>query len=252
MPALALFAVPQYFKRKYGAEIMNRHYHTVILGASFYGCGRAAIRPGALVLEPAILAGSDCVFGGDAGRVPIAAPNHPLALEFYEELLRRRALTASGLQIAALAPLISRWCLSHELEIVFSCDILEYGHGVIEFMTVAGPANVTVDTIIDARPQYRDGKFLTALLEVEKPLASGQWGEFELTCCEPASRMSLRFALESDCSWPEARRRFREAWRQRPPELSGATLLWSGSRFLSAEFGNPLLALEAGLNEVPR
>jgi hypothetical protein len=61
---------------------MIERYRLIILGASFYGCGLAAAHPGALLIEPAILVGSDFALSYFPGTVPrqrLSGKNSPHA-----------------------------------------------------------------------------------------------------------------------------------------------------------------------------
>ena len=89
---------------------------TLILGATFYGCGLAAAMPEALLVESSISIGSDYAFalmqGDEWSQVPATAG----ANEFRQELISRHALVNDRVLPAALAPVLADWCRKRNIQ----------------------------------------------------------------------------------------------------------------------------------------
>ena len=88
---------------------MNIDYTTptLILGATFYGCGLAAAMPEALLVESSISVGSDYAFAllqGEDWSEPLTTTG---AEEFRQELIARHALENNQVIPAALAPVLA-------------------------------------------------------------------------------------------------------------------------------------------------
>ena len=156
---------------------MIERYRLIILGASFYGCGLAAAHPGALLIEPAILVGSDFALSYFPGTVSDEAPLHPEAEAFREELAARGALHNERLHLAALSPLLSDWCLQRKLALLLNTEILEYDAHSVQIMNIHGKQTLEAEQIIDARPKYTNGrKYLGAVLSMAASGAEGRFG----------------------------------------------------------------------------
>ena len=101
---------------------MKKEYQTIILGATFQGCSLAAGKEDCLILEHSIHAGSDFIYSALPGIAPLREPCFPESRELQEDLISAKALTENGMQMAALAPYFSKWCLKEKLNILFSAD----------------------------------------------------------------------------------------------------------------------------------
>ena len=233
---------------------MIERYRLIILGASFYGCGLAAAHPGALLIEPAILVGSDFALSYFPGTVSEGTPLHPEAEAFREELAVRGALHNGRLHLAALSPLLSDWCLQRKLVLLLNTEILEYDAHGVQIMNIHGKQTLEAEQIIDARPKYTNGrKYLGAVLSMAAPpVPEGRFGDLELCYGALPGEAYVRISLPENCGWPEARRRLYSTWENRPEELASLKFGICGNRFGSDQFPNPLAALSAGLNkEIP-
>lgn len=227
---------------------MKQHWDTIILGATFYGCGLAAGKKDVLILEPSILAGSDFTLHFDPGTEWQSPPHHPDAVEFYEDLVRRGALRNGRLHMGALAPVFSRWCLERGLRIALWHEILDVSENEVTAFTVEGEKRFTADHIIDARPVAKEFLYVTASLFLEKELPDGPGGNFEIVGGCLRGEAYLLKKLPGPVSWPDARREIHEAWMARNPAIQGR-LLTVGARFSYRNHPNPAAALDLGLSQ---
>lgn len=228
---------------------MIERYRSIILGASFYGCGLAATHPEALLIEPAILVGGDFALSYFPGTVSENTSLHPEAEAFRMELSERGALRDGRLHLAAISPLLSDWCLQRSLNLLLNTEILVHDAHSVQIMNIHGPQTLEAEQIIDARPQYKNGKYLgTVLSAADHPAPEGRFGDLELCSGALPGEAYARISLEENCSWPKARRRLYSAWENRPVELASVQFGICGNRFGSYQFANPLAALSAGLN----
>lgn len=226
---------------------MKEQYDTIILGATFYGCGLASKKKDCLLLEHSIHPGSDFIYSSIPGLTPLKAPLFPESRKLQDDLISTKAITENGIQMAALAPFFAKWCIAGKLEILFSADPVKVEKNSITVMTVAGKKRFSFNTLIDARPVKGEKKFLTGFALVPEGVSPGKYGEITYHKCEPLSRMALSMELPGSSSWSQARKCFYEAWKKRPDFLAEGKLLWTASSFLYPQFGNYLEALEAGL-----
>ncbi len=225
-------------------------YRVIILGAGFYGCGLAATHPGALLIEPAILVGSDFALSYFPGTVSGNTSLHPEAEAFRKELSARGALHNGRLHLAALSPLLRDWCLQQKLDLLLNTEILVHDAHRVQIMNIHGPQTLEAEQIIDTRPQYKNGKYLGSVLSsADHPLTEGSFGDLEFCSGALSGEAYVRISLDENCSWPEARRRLYSAWENRPAELASMQFGICGNRFGSYQFRNPLAALSAGLNK---
>lgn len=75
------------------AGSMKSHYAYIFIGGGYFACGAAVSNGNSLVVEPSIYPGSDFAAGFHPG-TDYAMPQHPLAFEFYDELIRRKVMSA--------------------------------------------------------------------------------------------------------------------------------------------------------------
>lgn len=229
---------------------MIERYRSIILGASFYGCGLAATHPEALLIEAAILVGGDFALSYFPGTVSEETPLHPEAEAFRKELSVHGALRNGRLHLAALSPLLSDWCLQRKLNLLLNTEILVHDAHSVQIMNIHGLQTLEAEQIIDARPKYINGKYLGAVLSAaDHPLPEGGFGDLELCSGALPGEAYARISLEGNCNWPEARRRLYSAWEIRPEKLASLQFGLCGNRFGSYQFANPLAALSAGLNK---
>ena len=231
---------------------MKKEYQTIILGATFQGCSLAAGKEDCLILEHSIHAGSDFIYSALPGIAPLREPCFPESRELQEDLISAKALTENGMQMAALAPYFSKWCLKEKLNILFSADPIAVKENTISIMTVAGKKEFSFEKLIDTRPESRKKKFLTGFALVPEGVPPGKYGKISFWKCEPLSRMALLLELPGEASWSDARKSFREAWALRPEIVKEGKLLWTSSAFLYDRFGNYLEAMEEGLKGVEK
>jgi hypothetical protein len=216
-------------------------YDCIIRGATFYGCN-------VLVLEESVVPGSDWALCFDAGNWEETLVTKP-ALDFKEALLSHKALDEKGrLCIAALAPLMSQWCVSNGVRIEFSCNFISHEDGVVKVIGIEGPRQYETSHFIDARPRILNGrKRITGLMLHEgQPLDMGAYGDFMLTPSIVEGEYYLALTIPSAMKWPEARIAFHTAWDKRPAPLGDGQLQLIGVNFSYGNAPNPAAAIEYG------
>lgn len=224
---------------------------TVVLGATWYGCG-AAVAAGreTLVIERSMVPGRDFCLTFNPGKDWDAPLTHPLAQAFKAQLLHERALEAGRVTPAALAPFLAEWCLAQNCRMLFSCDLLEVKENSVTFRAVDGVHTVACQRIINAEPRSGSGKSLTALVCARNgTVPCGAYHGFELLPLRSPDLAGLQLPLEAQCSWAEARKKLQQTWHNRPAALADCRILFSAPEFSVAGAPNPLLALERGLKE---
>ncbi len=227
----------------------TEHYPAVILGATARGCGLAARHPGSLILEPDILAGSNWALTFDPGRNwGKTAPEQPEARRLLEELVRRRAVAGDALNNAAFVPVFSRLCLDEGWNIALDSRVTAIEKDTIQYIDVEGVHCISADRVIDARPRYGADKYLSALLKTDGRVEPETFGTAGLLP-RSAEEAVLLLPVPVETEWPEARRRFREFWEDRPAALRDAKVLLTAVRFAECRFDNPVAELEAGMRE---
>lgn len=227
---------------------------TLILGATYFGCGAAAAAGtgNALILERTVVTGRDFNLTFAPGSKWLDTPLPPEAEALRAELVARRALVGGRIHHAALAPVFAGWCRRRRLDILFSCDIMELEADRAVFRAVDGIHTVAFEKLIDAEPSFAGHKYLTALVSAapEVEISAVKTPDFELVPLIPGYRAALVMELAPETKWPEARKLLREGWLRRPQELAGLKLLLSANEFFSGEYANPLAALAAGSEAV--
>ena len=89
---------------------------TLILGATFYGCGLAAAVKNSLLVDSSISVGSDYAFAFLQGKNWSQPSACAESEEFRQELLARYALENDRILPAALAPALAVWCTTSRKE----------------------------------------------------------------------------------------------------------------------------------------
>ncbi len=225
-------------------------YDTIIIGASFYGCGLAIGMPaGGKILEPSILTGAEFSLAmnpGDDWDSPLQTAE---ARVCKEELRRRKGLNIAGqAAVAAFSPILSACCLAQQLEIEFSCSVIKQAGDRLLVVGVDGPREIRAARVINALPSTTaPQKTLTGIVSLVGPLADGDYGPFFLRNSSRQGEAYLRLALPAEASWPEARQRYHTAWDQRASVLLGARLLLLATNFAWPGAANPVLALDRGI-----
>lgn len=228
---------------------MNIDYTTptLILGATFYGCGLAAVLPGSLLVESSISVGSDYAFTllqGSDWSVPLTTVG---AEEFRQELLERHALENDRVIPAALAPVLASWCRKHSIQPLLGLEFIGRQGNIYTFVDFCGKKlNIQAKKVIDARCQT-GGKLLTAAIRSEQILPEKEYDNFAIKCTPAAKFYTLEMPCSADETPDVARRKLAEYWAKRPAELAGAEIVWSASRFSYRNFANAAAALDAGL-----
>ena len=220
---------------------------TLILGATFYGCGLASAIKNSLVVESSISVGSDYAFAFMQGKNWSQPLTSPGAEEFRQELACRHALENDRILPAALAPTLAAWCMKHQLQPLLGLEFIRKSGKVYTFIDWGGSEiNIKAEKVIDARSQGPE-KLFTAAVFSEKSLCEGKYGSFELFPT-PAEKI---YTLEMPCNLSDtpdiARKNLQKCWAERPAELASAQIIWSASRFSFPRFDNAALALDAGL-----
>ena len=225
-------------------------FPVVVLGASPRGCGFASAVPGALVLEPEIVAAPQWTLTFCPGRDwDTVEPRTPWGRELLDELRSRKALRSSALDNAAFAPVFTRQLLARKLRIALDSRVLAVEGNVVRYADGEGIHAVRAGKIVDTRPRFAERKWFTALIRTPSPVAAGAYGPFELVPRNP-DLAALLLPLAPDTGWTDARRVFRECWQNRPETLGDAAVLLTAVRFAARAFANPVTELEQGIREV--
>jgi len=222
---------------------------TLILGASFYGCGLACALDNAIVVESSVAVGSDFTFGFEQGCNWNTPAAHPAAEEFRQELFKRHAVTEKGdLLTGALAPVFADWCIRHNVRPYLGLDLVQIKGNTATFIDFCGKlVSVKADRIIDARPKAGDTQKLTAAIYSEKTIEPGKYKFFNISSTVAKDVYYLAFEVEGNTTMQSARQRLACMWEDRPEQLRSAQMIWSAMRFSASSFDNPVAALEAGL-----
>ena len=223
---------------------------TLIVGASFYGCGLASRLGNALVVESSTAVGSDYAYTFEQGVNWNVPAQNPLAEEFRQQLFRRKAVDDAGrLLNGALVPVFADWCVKHNVRPLLGMELVCKQNNRAEFVDFCGK-KITVEAknIIDARPHYSGTKNLTAAVYSVEPLRLGKHKFFNITDTIAKNIYYLSFEVEADSTFQSARQRLAALWRERPESLKNAQMVWSAVRFSKNIFDNPVAALDAGLN----
>ena len=221
---------------------MNKDYRQIILGATFYGCGLAAVSPDdTLVIEPSILVGSDFTLNFNPGQQWDYVPSHAWAREFLRDLSVRNALEDGRIHQPALCPVFSKWCLDHNLNIALSTTVLNVNDNQVEIFDVEGRHVISADQIVDASPKCGLTKRITASLLTAGQWAGGAYGPFEIIAGRFSSEAFLLMELPVTVAWPEARLTLFNAWKQRPEVLRESSIAAVASQFDYHNFINRLL-----------
>ena len=223
---------------------------TIILGATFRGCGIASSAPGkSLILEPSIITGSDFALVFNTGTQWSHTLQTEGAKQFQAELQQRKALNERGAAAtAAFSPLLTAWCLKRGIDIRLSTTVIEQNGPAIKVMDVEGMREYSARRIINAMPRPELGKWLTALVSAQEGLAGGA-GPFMLQPALIDGQYNLSFQIPDDATWSEARAMFHRAWDMRPASLKLASIMLVGTRFDYRNHPNPAMALDAGIIE---
>ena len=231
---------------------MNYNVDTLILGATYYGCGLAKSIPGAVVVDSAVSPGSDYAYAFDGGKNWNAPLKNTEAEEFRCELLSRKALSPDGKVVTGgFTPIFAGWCVRHGVRPYFGLELAEKQGNTLKFVDFCGNI-VTFEAkrILDARSYPVNGRKFTACLASETPVADGKYGFFDVVSSNASGMYYASMDVESDTSAQSARQRFAALWETRPAELAGMKLIWTAARFSDNMFDNPAAALDAGLSGV--
>ena len=232
--------------------MIPRKTGTLIIGATFYGCGLAHALKDAVIVESSIAPGSDYAFAFAQGVNWKKQAVHPAAEEFRRELFLRHAVTdKDDLLTGALVPVFADWCIRHDVRPYFGLDLAEKKGNTATFVDFCGKLiTIEADRIIDARYHASNTKLLTAVICSEEPLAVGRHGFFNITSTIAKQIYYLAFEVEADSTMQSARQRLACLWESRPESLRSAQMVWSAMRFSEHNFDNPVAALDAGLSGV--
>lgn len=221
---------------------------TLILGATFYGCGLAARIRNSLLVETSIIPGSDDVLAfspGSGWENPFA---HPLAEELRRALLACHALNGGKLWTGALAPVFAEWLEKNCVQPLFGLTPVECSGNSIRFSDLCGSEVIVhAKRILDARARVTDEKFLTALIRSPDEIGECACGPLRISYSGLPGWYYIALPLPETAPWQTARRELHRVWRERPDALRGARLLVTASRFSRPRFRNAGAALEAGL-----
>ena len=225
---------------------------TLILGATFYGCGLACAIPGSVIVESSIVVGSDYTLGFDPGCSWDMPLSNPAAAEFRDELLKRRALTADGrLLTGALSPVFAEWCSKRAIAPYLGLELVNKKGNTLTFVDFGGKTvTFTAKRIIDARCRNSAVKTLTAAIHCEKPLTPGVYGNLTITASPLAKLFYAAIPVDKAMNMQSARQLLHQYWAARPAELQDAAIAWSAMRFSSNNWNNPAAALDAGLSGI--
>lgn len=221
---------------------------TLILGATFYGCGLARSIPGAMVIESTIAPGGDEVFSFNSGVKWHQKLKHNEAEIFRSMLQQRHALSEDGrIFSAALSPVLAQWCIERNIFPWFATEIIELAPHTVKLLDCSSNlTTIQAKQIIDARSGKSGSPHFTAALRSDKEIQVGQYGDFFIT---PTTVPELYY-LSWDCgtdNWITARKNFYKLWNNRPHSLQTVKIEVAGSRFSYLEYNNSVQALDAGL-----
>ncbi len=231
---------------------MNIDYTTptLILGATFYGCGLAAAMPEALLVESSISVGSDYAFAllqGEDWSEPLTTTG---AEEFRQELIARHALENNQVIPAALAPVLADWCRKRNVHPKLGLELIGCKGNIYTFADWCGKkVCIQAEKVIDARCQSNQ-KLLTAAIRSENPLAEGVYGIFTVKSTPAEKFYTLAMPCQSNDTMQSARKLFAEKWANRPAGLAEAQTVWTASRFSYKTFANAATALDRGLQKI--
>ncbi len=234
---------------------MIEKYDTLILGASFFGCGMASACKGrVLVLEEAILPGGDFVLSLNPGMdYDSSKLRTDTARELYLRMREVNAISSEGrVSLAGISEVMADWCLKKELPIFFGVGVVQRDEHRVVAVTVEGVREFEAEMIVDARPKAGQGKWLNAMIGTPTELPDGFKGPFVMRRSLIDGECFLSFQVPVDSSWSEVRAMFHRAWDFRPASLKNSTIMLTATRFDYRQYENPLLALDAGFVEAER
>ena len=223
--------------------------NTLILGATFYGCGLACRIKDALVVESSTAVGSDYAYAFEQGVNWNTPAENADAEEFRQELFKRKAVDSEGrLLTGALVPVFSDWCVKRNIRPLLGLELAEKHGNTLKFVDFCGKIiTIEAENIIDARPQKKEKKTFTAAIYSALPLAPGRYSFFDISQTVAQNICYLAFEVDGDTTFQSARQRFAALWDARPQELAQAQVIWSAVRFSENSFDNPVSALDCGL-----
>ncbi len=222
---------------------------TLILGATFYGCGLASAIKNSLLVDSSISVGSDYAFAFLQGKNWSQPLVCAASEEFRQELIARYALEDDRLLPAALAPVLAAWCIKRQIQPLLGLEFIRKSGKVYTFIDWGGnEINIEAEKVIDARCNGGK-KIFTAAVFSGKILPEGKYGAFELFRT-PAEKI---YTLEMPCNADDdpfiVRKKLHEVWTERPAVLAEAQIIWSASRISSPVFANAAAALEPGCKD---
>ena len=228
---------------------INYSIDTLILGATFYGCGLAAVLKNSLVVESSVSVGSDYAFAFLQGKnwsEPLTCSG---AEDLRRELIARHALENDRILPAALAPVLARWCLSHHIQPLLGLECIRKSGNIYTFIDWGGSEiRIQAEKVIDARGQTGE-KCFTAAVFSENTLAEGKYGVFELFRTPTEKIYTLEMPCDAADTPDLVRQNLQKCWAERPAELAAAQIIWSASRISCRIFDNSCAALDAGLQK---
>lgn len=231
---------------------MIDRYDTLILGASFFGCGMASACKGRmLVLEEAILPGGDFVLSLNPGKDYDSSQfRTDAARELYLRMREVNAISSEGrVSLAGISEIMADWCLKNELPIFFGVGVVQRDEHRVVAVTAEGVKEFEAERILDARPKAGDGKWFNAMITVQAGLPDNCIGPFAMRHSIIDGECFLSFQVPVDSSWSDVRAMFHRAWDFRPSSLKNSTIMLTATRFDFRQYANPLLALDAGVLE---
>ncbi len=223
---------------------MKRHYASIFIGGGYFACGAAVSNGNSLVVEPSVYPGSDFAAGFHPG-TDYARPEHPFAVEFHEELIRRKVIVGGFVHPVAMTPVFALWCIRHEVNLLLSSAATEISGNSLTVFSTDGLHTFTADRIIDLRPDETGRKYLTALV-YSPSLPPGRPG-LRFYPLLPGNEFALELELPGAATWEEARRKLAEACRRTSKERPEMRLLFTGTGFHYKKYPNAVTALDCGL-----
>ncbi|MFA6929792.1 MAG: hypothetical protein WCT05_05650 [Lentisphaeria bacterium] len=113
----------------------------------------------------------------------------------------RGALQNGRLHLAALSPGLSDWCLQHKLNLLLNTEILVHDTHGVQIINIQGQQTMKADQVIDARPQYKNGKYFGAILSaVDHPVQEGCFDGIAFCYGALPSEAYARISLEENCN----------------------------------------------------
>jgi hypothetical protein len=155
------------------------------------------------------------------------------------------------MQCGALGCVFAKWCIDRKINFELMTDVISRDGHKLTVINSAGRMVYTADRIVDVRPRNKTIKRITALVHhPETFIKPCSYNEIAVMPSPFKDESYVLLNASPEMNWTDARQKFHQVWNQRPDVLREWKLVLMGSRFDFQQYANPLMALNAGLNEV--